>query len=52
MPDGRVEAIFEGELAEIGRLEETLRAAMRPNIENVTAEDTVATGEFHAFDIR
>ncbi len=53
LPDGRVEAVFEGEEGKVGRAIELCsenRGAIRVN--SKTVEETEATGEFMEFLIR
>jgi len=52
LPDGRVEAVVEGETAEIERFLTALRQDMAGNIRDVQQHDGSAAGEFRRFDVR
>jgi acylphosphatase len=52
LPDGRVEAVVEGEEDEIGRFMKAVSEEMSPGIRDVTYHDTTGTGEFTRFEIR
>ena len=52
LSDGRVEAVIEGERAEVERFFNAVCEEMRPNIKDATHDDTAAVGEYDKFDIR
>lgn len=52
LPDGRVEAVMEGEPPEIERFQAAIAREMSENITGVSFQDGSATGEDHGFDIR
>lgn len=52
LSDGRVEAVVEGETAEIERFLTALGAEMAGNIRDVQQHDRPTTGEFRGFDVR
>lgn len=49
LPDGRVEAVAEGEACEIDRFQLAIEDGMRGYIERIAVRDGRATGEFEAF---
>ena len=51
LPDGRVEAVAEGEACEIDRFQRAIEDGMRGYIERIAVCDGRATGEFEAFGI-
>ena len=52
LPDGRVEAVIEGDEAEVGRFVHAVKERMSGYIRAVQASDADATGEFAGFDVR
>ncbi|MFQ5430762.1 MAG: acylphosphatase [Phycisphaerae bacterium] len=52
LPDGRVEAVIEGEAAEVERFQRAIRDEMSHCIADVTHQDTAATGGFRGFEVR
>lgn len=52
LPDGRVEAIVEGETAEVERFLTALRQDMADHIRDVQQHDGAAAGKFDRFDVR
>jgi acylphosphatase len=52
MPDGTVEAVAEGDRADIERFLETLGEKMDGYIKRRTDNDSPATGEFSDFSVR
>ncbi len=51
LPDGRVELVAEGSPAELDRLRRAIEDVMGGNINEATATDLPATGEFGSFEI-
>ena len=52
LPDGRVELVAEGELAEIDKLLNVIAEKMEGFVKSRTDFDSPATGEFKSFGIR
>jgi acylphosphatase len=52
LPDGRVHVVAEGESAEVAAFFQKLEDHMAPYIRDVRKDQTAATGEFAAFDVR
>ena len=52
LPDGRVEAVVEGEEEEIARFIDAVSEEMSPEIRDVKSQDAPGTGEFSRFEIR
>ena len=52
LPDGRVEAVVEGEQAEVERFLAALDRQMAGNIRERQYQDGDATGRFHGFGVR
>ncbi len=52
MPDGRVEAVIEGDPGEVDRFQAALVAEMRSYIRDVQQQDSPASGEFAGFGVR
>jgi len=52
LPDGRVEVVAEGEIAEIDGFHLALGKEMRANIDGAVSTDGTYLGEHVAFDIR
>ena len=52
LPDGRVEAVVEGEGDEIARFVEAVSEEMSPGLQDTKSHDSPATGEFKRFEIR
>jgi acylphosphatase len=52
LPDGRVEAVFEGEPGEIDRFQAAVAAEMRSYIRDIQQQDSPASGEFAGFQVR
>ena len=52
LPDGRVEAVVEGEPSEIEDFLAAVREHMRPNISQCIKTESAATGEYLGFQIR
>lgn len=52
LPDGRVEAVVEGDAGEVDRFQAAVVDEMREYIRDVKAESAVATGEFSGFGVR
>lgn len=52
LPDGRVEAVIEGEPGEVERCQAAVTAEMRSYIRDIQQHDSPATGEFVGFQIR
>jgi acylphosphatase len=52
LPDGRVQAVVEGEPSEVRGLLEAVNAEMSHYIRNVQETAAPALGQFHAFEIR
>jgi acylphosphatase len=52
LPDGRVEAVIEGEEDEIARFIGAVSEEMSPGIRDVKTHDSPGTGEFSRFEIR
>lgn len=51
LPDGRVEAVAEGNEPELDRFVQAIEQEMGRHIREVQAHDTQAVGEFEAFEI-
>lgn len=51
LPDGRVELVAEGSIAQLDRMQAAVQRAMQANISEVSAAESPATGEFTAFRI-
>jgi acylphosphatase len=52
LPDGRVEAVIEGEEEEIARFMNAVSEEMSTSIRDVKSHDSPETGEFSRFEIR
>ncbi len=52
LPDGRVEAVIEGDPPDIDRYLAALREAMAGCIRHEESRESPATGSFHGFEIR
>ena len=52
LADGRVEAVIEGEEAEVDKFVRLVSGEMSANIRDVECQDSPPTGEFGRFDIR
>jgi acylphosphatase len=52
LPDGRVEAVVEGETAEIERFLTALRQDMAGHIRDELIREGQPSGEFRSFDVR
>ncbi len=52
LPDGRVEAVAEGAEAELDGFQAAIASEMAANIRDVACQQSPATGEFTAFDVR
>jgi acylphosphatase len=52
LPDGRVEAVIEGEVEEIDQFVQTVSEEMSPGVRDVKSHDSPGTGEFSRFEIR
>ncbi|MCG8404522.1 MAG: acylphosphatase [Phycisphaerales bacterium] len=52
LQDGRVEAVLEGERAEVEKFFQAIGQEMRSNIDDATHQDSPATGEHDRFEIR
>ncbi len=52
LPDGRVEAVMEGELSEVERFQAAISQEMGSNITDVSVQDGPATGVDRSFQIR
>ncbi|MBK8268194.1 MAG: acylphosphatase [Planctomycetes bacterium] len=52
LPDGRVEAVVEGDPAEIDRLQSSIAGELGGFIRDTSTETAKATGEFSGFAIR
>lgn len=52
MPDGKVELVAEGETSELNSLVEEVKHRMQGFIDDVTAAESPATGEFKRFGIQ
>jgi acylphosphatase len=52
LPDGRVEAIIEGEEDVIARFMDAVSEEMSPGIRDTKSHDSPGTGEFSRFEIR
>lgn len=52
LPDGRVEAVFEGEPAEIDEVMKRVVEQMETNVDAIERNDTAPTGGFVRFEIR
>ena len=52
LSDGRVELVVEGKDAEIDAFVGEIKVTLSPNIEDVTMETMVSTGEYDSFSIR
>lgn len=52
LPDGRVEAVIEGEDQEVEDCVQAVAKAMARNIQNMRSALSEPTGEFDGFDIR
>ena len=51
LPDGRVQLVAEGAVADLDCFQEAVENAMRSNVAEVDASDVSATGEFASFTI-
>ena len=51
LPDGRVELVAEGTIAQLDRMQAAVQRAMQANIAETSAAESPATGEFAAFRI-
>lgn len=51
LPDGRVEVVAEGIVAELDRFQDAMGKALHVYITGVDIENTAATGEFPSFGI-
>ena len=51
LPDGRVELVAEGADTELDRFQSAVENAMQGSIQEVSATNTTATGEFASFGI-
>jgi acylphosphatase len=52
LPDGRVQLVVEGDTKEIDALVERIGEKMQGYLEQVTQQESPATGEFAVFEIR
>ena len=52
MPDGRVEAVYEGEPTDVDGLTATVLDRMGANVERTDVREGRATGEFRSFEVR
>lgn len=52
LPDGRVELVAEGEKQEVGRFLGEVAAVMAGHVRGANTEESPATGQFAAFEIR
>ncbi len=52
LPDGTVEAVAEGAEADLDGFQAAIASEMSANIRDVACQQSPATGEFTAFDVR
>ncbi|MFQ5502648.1 MAG: acylphosphatase [Phycisphaerae bacterium] len=52
LPDGRVEAVIEGDQLEIDRFINAIQAEMEDHIQEIHVTESPVSGQYEAFDVR